>query len=217
LKQKLRLFDPSSGRRDEMSNGRSRACSLWTRNACAAGNIEVARKWCIVDVDVQGIETEMNMFLKKLVVAGALSGAIVFSGAQTVPASAQSADPAAALFGGIVGGIVGSQIGSGEGQILGAIAGAFVGSLVASSIAASLEAEDQDRLNDITVQTLESGGSKSFKNKKTGTKAKTKIVKRSKGNSKQACATVRQEITTSDGKAMVDSVTACKGPNGWSV
>jgi outer membrane lipoprotein SlyB len=141
----------------------------------------------------------------------------VFSGAQTVPASAQSADPAAALFGGIVGGIVGSQIGSGEGQILGAIAGAFVGSLVASSIAASLEAEDQDRLNDITVQTLESGGSKSFKNKKTGTKAKTKIVKRSKGNSKQACATVRQEITTSDGKAMVDSVTACKGPNGWSV
>ncbi|MFN8830769.1 MAG: glycine zipper 2TM domain-containing protein [Labrys sp. (in: a-proteobacteria)] len=157
------------------------------------------------------------MFLRKWVIAGALSGAVLVSGAQTTPVSAQQMDPAAALFGGIVGGVVGSQLGGGEGQILGAIAGAFVGSLVASSIAASLEAEDQERLNDITVQTLESGGSKSFKNKKTGTKAKVKVVKRSKGEGKQACATVRQEITTSDGKAMVDSVTACKGPNGWSV
>ncbi|SOC48167.1 glycine zipper 2TM protein [Rhizobium subbaraonis] len=121
-----------------------------------------------------------------------------------------------AVIGAVTGGLIGSQFGSGGGRVAAGVLGAAVGGFIGGSIGAQLDAQDRARLKEITTASIKSGQSKSFRNAKTGVSGKTKVVRESNAGGKQ-CRTVQQNVTLANGQVSQDTVTGCKGPNGWSV
>lgn len=148
----------------------------------------------------------------KVGVVLAISAVLVLSGCETSGPKQQSG----AVIGAVAGGILGNQFGSGGGRVAATFLGAGLGGLLGGSIGAQLDAQDRQRLNEITTASIRSGGSRSFRNAKTGVKGSTKVVRSSNEDGK-LCRTVQQNVTLANGQVSSDTVSGCKGPNGWSV
>lgn len=121
-----------------------------------------------------------------------------------------------AVIGALAGGLVGSQFGSGSGRVGAALAGAALGGIIGGSIGAQLDAQDRARLQEITTASIRTGGNRSFRNPKTGVRATTRVVSSNNANGK-LCRTVQQDVTLANGQVSRDTVSGCKGPNGWTV
>lgn len=121
-----------------------------------------------------------------------------------------------AVIGAVAGGLIGSQFGSGGGRIAAGIGGAIIGGLIGGGIGAELDAQDRASLNAITTASIRTGSSRSFRNAKTGVRGSTKVVQTTTEDGK-LCRTVQQNVTMPNGKVSSDTVSGCKGPNGWSV
>ncbi len=121
-----------------------------------------------------------------------------------------------AVIGALAGGLIGSQFGSGGGSVVAGIGGAVLGGLIGGGIGAQLDAQDRERLNSITTASIRTGASRSFRNGKTGVRGSTKVIRTSNADG-QLCRTVQQNVTSANGQVSTDTVSGCKGPNGWSV
>lgn len=120
--------------------------------------------------------------------------------------------------GAVLGGAIGSMFGGdAAGRIVGGLAGAAIGGMIGNRIGASLDEEDQRRLAQATRQAMSSGGASKFSNSRTGVKGSARVTKTSKNPSGQTCRTVTQEVVLKNGSVSRDTVTGCKGLNGWSV
>ena len=122
-----------------------------------------------------------------------------------------------AEIGSIIGGIVGPYIPGGS--VAAQIArnhGDTIGGLIGGAIGAALDEEDRLALERNTREAFESGKNKSFSNKKTGVAGSVKVTGTRTEKGRQ-CRTVQQEVKLKDGTALKDTVSACKGPNGWEV
>lgn len=121
------------------------------------------------------------------------------------------------VIGAVVGGVIGSQFGGGtRGHLAAGAIGAAIGAGIGGSIGAQLDAQDRARLRQITTASIRSGKTGSFRNSKTGVKATTKVISTSDAGGK-LCRTVQQDVTLPNGKTSRDTVSGCKGANGWSV
>lgn len=123
------------------------------------------------------------------------------------------------LVGTVAGNVIGNFIPGGNsiaGQLVKSQAGT-IGRLVGRSIGASLDEEDRQRLAQTTRAAIASGERKSFSNKKSGVSGKVTVTASHVNASGQQCRTVKQEVIVKDGTALSDTVSACKGPDGWDV
>lgn len=122
-----------------------------------------------------------------------------------------------AIIGAVAGGIIGSQFGGGTGERVAAgLIGAAAGGLIGGAIGAQLDAQDRARLDQITVASMRTGSSRSFRNPKTNVRGSTKVIS-STASGGQQCRTVEQQVVLANGSVSKDTVRGCKGPNGWSV
>lgn len=92
-----------------------------------------------------------------------------------------------------------------------------IGTMVGTAIGASLDEEDRRALAQATQVALSSGASKTFANKRTGVRGSVSVTTTAKSSSGQPCRTVKQEVVLKDGTRLNDTVSACKGANGWEV
>lgn len=135
----------------------------------------------------------------------------------TAPAGAQMGQnesqgtAAGAIFGGILGGVLGGRGGAAVG---GAIVGATLGGLIGNRIGAALDEEDRVAMEQATRSAITTGKSRSYRNKRTGVKARAQVVSSRRVDGRE-CRTVKQEVVLKDGSTVSDTVRACKGPNGW--
>jgi len=151
--------------------------------------------------------------MKNKVIAGILVSTMALSSCSTTGGPKQDAG---VLIGAAAGGLIGSQFGSGGGRVAAGAAGAVIGAIVGGSIGARLDAEDRARLRAITAASARSGKSQSFRNRKTGVRATTSVVKTTNENGK-LCRTVKQNVVLANGTVSSDTVSACKGAKGWSI
>lgn len=120
--------------------------------------------------------------------------------------------------GALLGGVFGSMIGgNAAGHIVGGIAGAAIGGFIGNRFGASLDEQDRIALAQATKRAMTSGGRSSFSNRNTGVRGTARVTGTSKNLVGQTCRTVEQEVVLKDGSVSRDTVTGCKGPNGWSV
>ena len=143
----------------------------------------------------------------------ALCGALLLAGcSQTGPKQETGT-----VLGAVAGGLIGSQFGSGGGRIVAAIAGAAIGGFVGGAIGAQLDEEDRMALAEITEESFETGRPRVYHSRKTGVRAKVRIIKTEK-REQQVCRTASQEVVLKDGTQKVENVTACKSAGGgWVV
>lgn len=117
-----------------------------------------------------------------------------------------------ALIGGIVGGLIG---GGGSNSVVGGIAGAAIGGLIGNRIGASLDEQDRAALARATRSAFVSGQSQRF-SRRSGVHGHVSVVSSSKVDGKP-CRTIKQEVVLKDGSVLNDTVSACRGPNGWQI
>ncbi|HZL31834.1 MAG TPA: glycine zipper domain-containing protein [Pseudolabrys sp.] len=117
-----------------------------------------------------------------------------------------------ALLGGIVGGFIGH---GGSSSVVGAIAGTAIGGLIGNRIGASLDEQDRAALARATRAAFVSGKSQRF-SRRAGVHGQVQVTSSTNIDGKP-CRTVRQEIILKDGNVLNDTVSACRGPNGWQV
>lgn len=117
-----------------------------------------------------------------------------------------------ALIGGIVGGLIGH---GGSASVVGAIAGTAIGGFIGNRIGASLDEQDRIALARATRAAFASGKSQRFR-RKSGVHGNISVVSSSRVNGKP-CRTVKQEIVLKNGSVLNDTLSACRGPNGWQV
>lgn len=156
----------------------------------------------------------------KSLVAGALAVALAAPSLVTPsPALAQmSKEDQGTIGGALLGGAVGSMFGGGTGgHVAGGIIGAVVGGVIGNQIGRALDEEDRRQLEQMTRRTITTGGGQTYRNRKTGVVAKTRVTKQNKNAKGEACRTVEQEVVLKDGTVNRDTVSACRGPNGWVV
>lgn len=148
--------------------------------------------------------------------AGTLS--LFLFAANIAPASAQMGPKesqgtfSGALIGGIVGGLIG---GGGSNSVVGGIAGAAIGGLIGNQIGASLDEQDRAALARATRRAFVSGRSQRF-HRRSGARGRVDVVRSTRVDGKP-CRTVKQEVLLKDGRTLSDTVSACRGPNGWQV
>lgn len=132
-------------------------------------------------------------------------------------------------IGATVGAVTGVMLGGssttekGLGGVIGAAAGYYVG----KKIGQHLDEKDQEKLTASTQQALDSGESQTWNNPDTGVKADVLVkdvesapeAKVAWTNSTDAplCREVTQKVTLKDGSTKTETITACKGPNGWEM
>jgi surface antigen len=122
-------------------------------------------------------------------------------------------------IGSIVGNIVAPYIPVGNsvaGQLLQANAGT-IGGLIGGAIGAALDEEDRKALEESTRVAFRSGKPQTFSNRKTGVRASVRVTGSRTNEEGRQCRTVKQEVKLKDGTALSDTVSACRGPNGWEV
>jgi surface antigen len=153
----------------------------------------------------------------KILACGLVAGTVMIG--SVAPASAQmgpregEGTAAGAIMGGIIGGLIGGHGGAAVG---GAIAGTIIGGMIGNRIGAQLDAEDRAWLDQATRVAIRSGKSQRRSNKKTGVKMRAQVVSSQKVDGKP-CRTIKQEVVLKDGNVVNDTVSACRGPNGWEV
>jgi surface antigen len=119
-------------------------------------------------------------------------------------------------IGSIVGGIVGSMIpGSSIGAQIARNHGDLIGGMIGGAIGASLDEEDRQALAKTTRAAFVSGKTQTFSNSKTGVRGSARVTATRNNEQGQQCRTVQQDVKLKDGKALSDTVSACKGANGW--
>ena len=158
--------------------------------------------------------------MKFNVIRGLAASALTLCIAATsvAPASAQMGPKetdgtiGGALLGGIAGGLLG---GRGGGAVGGAIAGAFIGGVIGNRIGASLDEQDRMALARATRAAFVSGRSQRF-SRRSGAHGQVSVVKSNVVDGKP-CRTLRQDVVLKDGSILSDTVSACRGPNGWQV
>ena len=91
-----------------------------------------------------------------------------------------------------------------------------IGAAVGGSIGAQLDEEDRQALARATQRALSSGNAQSFRGKSSGARGNATITSNSKAANGQPCRTVKQDVILKNGTVLSDTVSACKGPNGWS-
>jgi len=116
-----------------------------------------------------------------------------------------------ALIGGLVGGLIG---GGGSNSVVGAIAGTAIGGFIGNRIGASLDEQDRIALARATRNAFASGRSQSFSGRSG--RGRAAVVSSTNVDGKP-CRTVKQEVILKDGSVLNDTVSACRGPNGWQV
>jgi surface antigen len=119
----------------------------------------------------------------------------------------------------LIGGMIGNYIPGGTsvaGQVIKSQSGT-IGGLVGSKIGAALDEEDRQALARATRAAFVSGQPKTFSNKQTGVRGSARVAASRVNPGGQECRTVKQEVTLKDGTALSETVSACKGPNGWDV
>jgi uncharacterized protein YcfJ len=117
-----------------------------------------------------------------------------------------------ALLGGLVGGLIG---GGGSNSMVGGIAGAAIGGLIGNRIGASLDEQDRASLARVTRAAFTSGKSQRFSGR-SGARGHAEVVSSTNVDGRP-CRTVKQEVILKDGSILSDTVSACRGPNGWQV
>ena len=123
------------------------------------------------------------------------------------------------LVGTVAGNMIGNFIPGGNsiaGQLVKSQAGT-IGGMVGRVIGASLDEEDRQKLAQTTRAAISSGERKSFSNKKSGVSGKVTVTGSHVSASGQQCRTVKQEVIVKSGATLSDTVSACKGANGWEV
>ncbi len=151
--------------------------------------------------------------MKKAITTTILILALALSSCTKTGGSKQNAG---ILIGAAAGGLIGSQFGSDGGRVAAGAAGALIGAVIGGSIGAQLDAQDRARLRSITAASARSGKSHSFRNNKTGVRATASVVKTTNENGR-LCRTVKQNVVLANGSVSSDTVSACKGANGWSL
>lgn len=122
------------------------------------------------------------------------------------------------VAGALIGAAIGSQFGGNAGARVGAaLLGAAIGGVIGNRIGAALDEQDRRQLALITQQTASTGSARAFTSRRTGVKARTRVVANTRNASGQACRTVEQEILKKDGAVLKDTVTACRTNTGWVV
>lgn len=119
----------------------------------------------------------------------------------------------------LIGGMIGSYLPGGAsvaGQVIKSQSGT-IGGFVGGRIGAALDEEDRQALARATRAAFDSGQAKTFSNKQTGVRGSVKVAASRVSPDGQQCRTVKQEVTLKDGTALAETVSACKGPNGWDV
>jgi uncharacterized protein YcfJ len=135
-------------------------------------------------------------------------------------ASCQTQGPKASVgtfMGAGAGALIGSQLGHGDGRVAGALVGAVIGGLFGNQLGNYLDEVDKQNLTRITRQTLISGRSSRFHNKRSGVSATARMASTKTSSDGSVCRTVDQEVTLKDGRISRDTVSACKGKNGWTI
>ena len=120
-------------------------------------------------------------------------------------------------IGSVIGDLLGDYVPGGKsvaGQVLKANAGT-IGGLVGGAIGAALDGEDLEALEQVTLESFDTGEPKSFASKRTGVRGSVKVNNKRINQNGQQCRTVRQDVRLKDGTARTGHVSACKGPNGW--
>jgi surface antigen len=119
-------------------------------------------------------------------------------------------------IGSIIGGIVGSYMpGNSIGAQIVRNHGDLIGGMIGGAIGASLDEEDRMALAKTTRAAFVSGKTQSFSNSKTGVRGTARVTATRNNEQGQQCRTVNQEVKLKDGKALSDTVSACRGANGW--
>jgi surface antigen len=121
-------------------------------------------------------------------------------------------------MGSIIGGIVAPYIpGSSVAAQIVRNNGDLIGGIIGGAIGAALDEEDRKALEKSTREALASGKTKTFANRKTGVQGTVKVTGSRVNDEGRQCRTVQQDVKLKDGSALKDTVSACKGPNGWEV
>jgi surface antigen len=117
-------------------------------------------------------------------------------------------------LGSVGGGLIASRIpGAGvAGTLLGAAAGGAVG----AAIGAALDEQDRQEMARLTQVSFETGQDQEFASPRTGARVSVKVVK-TVTVAQKTCRTAQQDVELNDGSKSSNSVTACKGPNGWVI
>jgi surface antigen len=148
-----------------------------------------------------------------LAVAGAMSVSLVGCTGTGGPK-----EESGAVLGAVAGGLIGAAVGGrGGAAVASALIGAAAGGMIGAAIGAELDEQDRQEMERMTQASFETGAPRSYVSKRTGVRAKTRVVKTTKTAENKTCRTVQQEVTLKDGTTRTDTVSACKSDQGWVV
>ncbi|MGG5812386.1 hypothetical protein [Falsiroseomonas sp. CW058] len=124
----------------------------------------------------------------------------------------QTTGTAVGAFAGGAAGALASRGGPAWLRPLAPLAGALGGALIGRGIGSYLDEQDRQRMNTAAQQALASNRVQTWSNPQSGVSGQAVPV-RASGN----CREVRQTITLADGTPREETITACRGANGWEV
>lgn len=157
--------------------------------------------------------TSVREKLRFIVVFGVISTCLTGCSSSTQPGGVDKSTVGLAV-GSAAGGIAGSYIPGYH--VAGALVGAAAGGAVGAAIGAALDEQDRQEMARLTQLSFATGQDQEYRSPRTNARVQIKVVK-TVVVKKQLCRTVSQDITLSDEKKSTETVTACKGANGWVV
>jgi surface antigen len=131
-------------------------------------------------------------------------------------------------IGAVAGGVLGVMLGgSTTGKVIGGVLGVAAGSWIGNKIGQYLDEKDQEKLAESTQKAFDLGESQTWNNPDTGVKADVLVkdvepaseakVASTNSTDEPLCREVTQNVTLKDGSTKTETITACKGPNGWEM
>lgn len=124
-------------------------------------------------------------------------------------------------LGATAGALIGGQFGGGKGKALAAASGAIAGGVLGNVIGAGLDQRDKDHAAAASRRAFDTGKTQTWSNPETGASGAVKVSDRPAtpparpAAAGRTCKTAKQEIVLKDGTTHTETITACKGPNGW--
>jgi surface antigen len=155
-----------------------------------------------------------KIIFKTVAICGLILGLII-ADAQTAQSQMGPKEQQGTFGGALIGGLIGGAIGGrGGSAVVGAIAGTAIGGFIGNRIGASLDEKDRVAFARATRRAFSSGRTQTFSGRSG--RGRAEVTSSSTVNG-QPCRTVRQEVVLKDGSVLSDTVSACRGPNGWQV
>ena len=159
----------------------------------------------------------------KNTVAGCIAILMATTGLAGCASNSDGSKKAGAGLGAIVGGVIGSQFGSGGGKIAATLFGAAAGAFIGHEIAKALTKEDKEKMNEATVQALNSEdetATTTWSNEESGNSG-TVVANQAyaaEESSGGVCRDFTQTVTLADGTEEEAITTACQQSDGsWSM